>query len=121
MLCKNCGINEREASFGWCSACLDDPNNRRQPKEPKERKETPKPKQMLPATYQRMVNTMARRVFEHFHGPIPEGHHIHHKDKDKLNLCKDNLMCLSTEEHIRLHEDQGDDQAVSILKRTFRK
>ena len=30
-----------------------------------------------------------RLIFEDFYGPIPENCHVHHKDGNKLNICKD--------------------------------
>lgn len=44
-----------------------------------------------------------RMVWEHHHGPIPKGHHIHHKDGNKLNNAIENLECLSHQDHLRLH------------------
>lgn len=44
-----------------------------------------------------------RAIYEASNGPIPRGHHIHHKDKDTLNNLLDNLECLSKESHEILH------------------
>lgn len=47
-----------------------------------------------------------RVVWEHFKGPIPKNHVIHHKDGNKLNNSIDNLECLTQAEHSRLHRLQ---------------
>lgn len=44
-----------------------------------------------------------RAVWEHNNGPIPEGHHVHHKDGNTLNNDPENLECLSNLEHRREH------------------
>lgn len=39
-----------------------------------------------------------------FHGgEIPDGWHIHHKDKDKSNNSIENLECLSPSDHAQIH------------------
>jgi len=44
-----------------------------------------------------------RIVYEKHHGPIPEGHDVHHKDGDKLNNDISNLELLSKLDHNRSH------------------
>lgn len=44
-----------------------------------------------------------RAIYESALGPIPRGHHIHHKDKNTLNNLIENLQCLSKESHEALH------------------
>jgi hypothetical protein len=44
-----------------------------------------------------------RAKWEKLRGPIPTGHHIHHKDHDKLNNRISNLECISAGEHARRH------------------
>lgn len=46
-----------------------------------------------------------RIVYNTFVGDIPDGYHIHHKDKDPLNNSLSNLMCVSPIEHALLHPD----------------
>jgi hypothetical protein len=36
--------------------------------------------------------------------PIPRGHDVHHKDRDRHNYCWANLECLESEAHKRRHE-----------------
>lgn len=42
-----------------------------------------------------------RFVWEHFHGPIPEGHNIQFKDGNKENCSLDNLYLISRADQIR--------------------
>lgn len=44
-----------------------------------------------------------RDIWQHYNGPIPDGHEIHHMDHDKGNNDLSNLQCLSRSEHKRLH------------------
>lgn len=46
---------------------------------------------------------MHRYVWEYFHGAIPPGHHVHHRDGDKSNNAIENLECLPGGEHISHH------------------
>ena len=36
--------------------------------------------------------------------PIPPGHEVHHKDRNRHNYCWANLECLESEAHKRKHE-----------------
>ena len=38
-------------------------------------------------------------------GPIPDGHHIHHRDHDSLNNDLKNLVCLSAAQHAAEHPE----------------
>jgi len=44
-----------------------------------------------------------RACWEAYHGPIPDGHVIHHIDGDPANNDTKNLSCVSHGEHWRLH------------------
>jgi len=48
-----------------------------------------------------------RDVFEKFHGPIPEGYEVHHKDFDPSNNDSTNLVALKPEDHRKLHSDRA--------------
>ncbi len=48
-----------------------------------------------------------RYVYEKYHGPIPEGYHVHHKDLKKSNNDLDNLGLLSAGKHETLHGIQN--------------
>lgn len=44
-----------------------------------------------------------RLIWEKAYGSIPKGHHIHHKDGNRLNNSLENLECISHAEHLSLH------------------
>jgi hypothetical protein len=44
-----------------------------------------------------------RAVWEHYHGAIPNGHHIHHKDENKDNNELENLELLGESDHMKWH------------------
>lgn len=46
-------------------------------------------------------------VWESAHGPIPDGHHIHHRDEDTGNNALDNLELLTPAEHNRRHGNKS--------------
>lgn len=46
---------------------------------------------------------MHRYVWEYYNGEIPEGYHIHHKDKDKSNNDISNLELIPFSAHAKLH------------------
>lgn len=45
-----------------------------------------------------------RHVWEQAHGPIPEGHVIHHLDENKSNCELSNLQCLPAGAHMSRHK-----------------
>lgn len=53
----------------------------------------------------RGVEALHREIWKSVHGPIPAGHHIHHRDGDPLNNDVGNLECVSIFEHRREHRD----------------
>jgi len=44
-----------------------------------------------------------RSVWERAHGPIPDGHHVHHINGDRADNRLDNLQVLACDEHLRMH------------------
>jgi hypothetical protein len=44
-----------------------------------------------------------RLVWEHYNGPIPEDHCIHHIDGDITNNRISNLACVAKDDHSRMH------------------
>lgn len=42
-------------------------------------------------------------MWEEVHGPVPKGHHIHHKDGISTHNWLDNFECLTRSEHLSLH------------------
>ena len=60
--------------------------------------------------YHRVYDPRQRRlrmehvlVWESFHGPVPAGYLVHHRNRDKLDNRPDNLELLATTPHKRLH------------------
>lgn len=58
-----------------------------------------------------------RKIWIEANGPIPKDkqgrrYEIHHLDKNRKNNSLSNLMCLSIEEHFKLHLEQGDKAAA---------
>jgi hypothetical protein len=64
-----------------------------------------------------------RKIWENINGPIPiddkgRTYEIHHLDGDRTNNDIENLVCISIEEHYKIHFNQGDfGAAVMIAKR----
>jgi hypothetical protein len=56
-----------------------------------------------------------RKIYENRYGKIPSGYEIHHIDGNHKNNNIENLKCVSVEEHYRIHLDQGDYMACSII------
>lgn len=62
----------------------------------------------------RTARNGARKVYPK---TIPRGWHIHHIDGNHWNNWPDNLACVSIEQHIRIHAQQGDEKAARLLMR----
>ena len=45
-------------------------------------------------------------IWEHHHGAIPEGHHIHHKDGNSQNNDLENLCCIPRAQHWEEHAEE---------------
>lgn len=63
------------------------------------------PKKVHRLYFGRSGHLLHRDVWEHHHGPIPDGHHVHHIDEDPGNNNVDNLECLSIVGHRAAHAD----------------
>lgn len=69
------------------------------------------------------MKTNYRKIWENSFGEIPRDEdgrsfEIHHKDGNRNNNSKDNLLCISIKEHYDIHYQQGDFGAcVLIAKR----
>ena len=50
--------------------------------------------------------TIHRACWEAYHGEIPEGLVVHHKNGDRADNHIENLGCMSNSDHIRLHRAQ---------------
>lgn len=58
-------------------------------------------------------------VWESHNGPVPEGHHIHHIDRDKANNEIENLQCMTSSEHNRVHAALMTDERREQLRRNL--
>ena len=47
--------------------------------------------------------SMHRYIWVYYHGPIPAGYVVHHKDKDRSNNTLENLALMRLSEHSRIH------------------
>lgn len=57
-----------------------------------------------------------RKLWEKHHNKkIPQDHDIHHIDGDRSNNSISNLLCVHIDEHLRIHEEQGDWGAVQAI------
>gem|GEM_PF-5083375 len=98
MICKNCQVNEREEPFDWCTECLDS--------------------QELTTKWFPQRQREPRRIWEtYYKRGVPEGYHIHHHDGNHDNNDPANLICVSLDEHIKIHESAGDEIPLRILRR----
>jgi hypothetical protein len=62
-----------------------------------------------------------RKIWEDAYGPIPtdscgRSYEIHHKDGNRSNNNIDNLQCISIEDHLSIHEQQGDVGACIAIR-----
>src|SRR6185437_774882 len=44
-----------------------------------------------------------RDIWSAAHGPIPSGHHIHHRDGNRFNNRVENLECIEARAHLSAH------------------
>jgi hypothetical protein len=63
-----------------------------------------------------------RKIWEDANGPIPKdelgrSYEIHHIDGNRENNDLSNLMCVSIEDHIKIHKNQGDFGAVHFISK----
>lgn len=62
-----------------------------------------------------------RYIWEYYNGEIPDGYHIHHKDKDKSNNEIDNLVCIPAYDHLSRHAhdrlDSNYDDVIRALEK----
>lgn len=67
------------------------------------------------ADRQRGIKRLHEEIWISIHGPIPEGHHVHHADHNALNNDPRNLVCIPSEEHRAHHTN---DHEAKEAKRT---
>lgn len=53
--------------------------------------------------FQRQGERLHRRVWEDLNGPVPDGHHVHHRDHDTSHNEPGNLELLSNSSHLSYH------------------
>lgn len=66
------------------------------------------------------VRRLHQAIWEFHNGPIPKGHHVHHKDENTLNNDISNLECLSNKEHRRSHWTPEDAERARKHAETIR-
>ena len=57
------------------------------------------------------VQALHQEVWKQYNGPIPEGHHIHHRDGDYSNNDISNLECVDPAQHWAEHSEQRSENA----------
>lgn len=57
---------------------------------------------------ERGIGRLHQEIWKAANGPIPDGHHVHHKDGDPLNNSIDNLECLPGVDHLHHHLSEID-------------
>lgn len=57
------------------------------------------------------IGRLHEEIWKAEHGPIPDGHHIHHADHDALNNDPSNLVCITSDEHKKHHANSDDARA----------
>lgn len=55
----------------------------------------------------RGIEVLHREIWKHHHGPIPDGHEIHHSDENPLNNDILNLECIPSDDHKKEHAKLG--------------
>jgi len=65
----------------------------------------------------RKVCRLHRYIWEENYGEIPEGYHIHHKDKDFNNNSIDNLEMLEAFEHLSNHSKENREQSRKSIEK----
>lgn len=63
----------------------------------------------------RLNVNLHRLVWTYYHGEIPVAHDIHHIDENKSNNAISNLLCLTHEEHRKIHMTKK----VKTIRRKF--
>lgn len=111
--CRECGAiipaGEQGHRRFWCATCLSAKRKRENLSGPTHYKWSggrhPDERGYIRVTVapgqRRLEHTL---VWEQHHGPVPRGHHVHHRDGDKGNNAIENLELLTNSEHQHLHK-----------------
>lgn len=67
-----------------------------------------------------MHKRLHRAVWESYHGDIPKGWHVHHKDENKSNNEIENLEILSGSSHMSLHGYERAASCYDEMRRNLR-
>lgn len=57
-----------------------------------------------------------RRIYADWHGPIPEGWHVHHRDHDRSNNDPANLALLRGADHLSLHGQRPTERQMAARR-----
>lgn len=67
--------------------------------------------------FQRNGKRLHRAVWEHHHGQVPKGSHVHHVDGDRANNAPRNLILLDGRQHVSGHSKQSKhEKAVAAMQ-----
>jgi len=58
-----------------------------------------------------------RLVWEEHHGPIPDGHVIHHRCENQACINVEHMEAMTQADHIRLHRPRGVRRRQTVCKR----
>src|SRR2546422_281808 len=64
----------------------------------------------------RAGHRLHRDVWEHWNGPIPAGHHIHHRDGNSGNNELSNLELVLASQHMGMHKRQADLEHLARIR-----
>ena len=67
--------------------------------------------------FQRKGKRLHRAAWESLNGPVPKGHHVHHKDHDRANNQPENLECVPRAAHLSHHSSSP--EAKEIARRSL--
>lgn len=66
--------------------------------------------------FQRKGARLHKAVWEHHHGPVPDGCHIHHKDANRTNNDIDNLVLMPARKHLSMHSSARPEYLAKHIK-----
>ena len=69
-----------------------------------------------PKDKQNGVGRLHQEIYKAVHGPIPDGHHVHHADHNPSNNHPDNLVLLPGPEHLSHHAKPGTPEHMEHMR-----